>query len=145
MTGLNAYPALVLNADFQPLQFCPASRWPWERVVTAVLDERVSVVAEYDRVVRSPSFEMALPSIIALRSYVDLNRPAAMLRMAPTRWVGIGVSSAREAGASRRRWRKWAIPVASRSRRKRATTLRSISSTAPQASAWVLPRAWSAS
>ena len=48
--------------------------------MTAVLDDRVSVVAEYDQVVRSPSFEMALPSIIALRHYVDLSRPAAMTR-----------------------------------------------------------------
>jgi hypothetical protein len=50
-----AHPALVLNADFRPLSYFPLSLWPWQDAVHAVIAERVSVVAEYDAVARSPS------------------------------------------------------------------------------------------
>src|SRR3546814_1259556 len=35
---------------------------------------RVNTVAEYDRVLRSPSIEIALPSVVSLKEYI---RPAA--------------------------------------------------------------------
>jgi 5-methylcytosine-specific restriction endonuclease McrA len=57
-----AHPALVLNADFRPLSYFPLSLWPWQDAVHAVVSERVSVVAEYDAVARSPSTEIPLPS-----------------------------------------------------------------------------------
>jgi hypothetical protein len=62
----SGYPALVLNADFRPLSYYPLSLWPWEEAVKAVYQERVDVVSTYDKVVRSPSVEMVLPSVIAL-------------------------------------------------------------------------------
>ncbi|AOG02824.1 HNH endonuclease [Bosea sp. RAC05] len=74
------FPALVLNADCRPLSYTPLSLWGWEDAVKAVLLDRVSVMAEYDEVVRSPSFEMRLPSVILLRQYVDMNRRAAFSR-----------------------------------------------------------------
>ena len=58
---LAGWPALVLNADFRPLSYYPLSLWPWQEVVKAVFLERVDVVAHYDQVVHSPSFEMKLP------------------------------------------------------------------------------------
>ncbi|MGJ4887101.1 HNH endonuclease [Bradyrhizobium sp. HKCCYLRH3099] len=67
------HPALVLNADFQPLSYFPLSVFSWEDAIKAVVSESHVVVAEYDRVVRSPSVTMRLPSVIALRDYV---RPA---------------------------------------------------------------------
>jgi hypothetical protein len=65
-----AHPALVLNADFRPLSYFPLSLWPWQDAVHAVIAERVSVVAEYDAVARSPSIEIRLPSAVALREYL---------------------------------------------------------------------------
>lgn len=74
------YPALVLNADARPLSYSPLSLWPWEDAIKAVIADRVTVLAEYDEIARSPSFEIRLPSVILLREYVDLNRPAAFSR-----------------------------------------------------------------
>ena len=79
-TPPNGRPALVLNADFRPLSYYPLSLWPWQEVVKAVFLDRVDIVAEYDHVVRSPSFEMRLPSVIALRDFVRQDRPPAFTR-----------------------------------------------------------------
>jgi 5-methylcytosine-specific restriction endonuclease McrA len=69
-TMFAANPALVLNADFQPLSYFPLSLFNWEDAVKAVVKGSHVVVAEYDRVLRSPSTTMRLPSVIALRGYV---------------------------------------------------------------------------
>ena len=74
------YPALVLNADFRPLSYYPLSLWPWEEAVKAVYQDRVDVVSHYDKVVRSPSMELQLPSVIALKNYVDQDRKPAFTR-----------------------------------------------------------------
>jgi 5-methylcytosine-specific restriction endonuclease McrA len=49
-------------------------------VVKAVFQDRVDVVQTYDKVVRSPSMEFALPSVISLKQYVDQDRPPAFTR-----------------------------------------------------------------
>ena len=74
------YPALVLNADFRPLSYFPLSLWPWQEAVKAAFLGRVNIVSEYDRVVRSPSLEIRLPSVIALKEYVHLDRRPAFTR-----------------------------------------------------------------
>ena len=79
-TAPNAFPALVLNADFRPLSYYPLSLWPWQEVVKAVFLERVDVVAEYDQFVHSPSLTMKLPSVIALREFVKQDRQPAFTR-----------------------------------------------------------------
>lgn len=69
--------ALVLNADFRPLSYFPLSLWSWQDTIKAVFRDRVNVVSEYDRTVRSPSWEMRLPSVISLKEYVKpASRPA---------------------------------------------------------------------
>ncbi len=68
-----AYPALVLNADYRPLSYYPLSLWSWQEAVKAVFLDRVNIVSEYERLVHSPSFEMKLPSVVCLKTYV---RPA---------------------------------------------------------------------
>lgn len=79
--GMSKYhPALVLNADAQPLSYHPLSVWEWEDAVKAVIAERVTVLASYDTVVRSPTYEMQLPSVLMLRQFIDINRPAAFSR-----------------------------------------------------------------
>ena len=77
---LDSCPALVLNADFRPLSYFPLSLWSWQDAVKAVFLDRVNVVSQYDRVVRSPSFEMRLPSVIALKEYVPAARRPAFTR-----------------------------------------------------------------
>jgi len=77
---LEGGPALVLNADFRPLSYFPLSLWCWQDVVKAVFLDRVDVIAEYDYTVRSQSFEMRLPSVIALHEFVNQNRSPAFTR-----------------------------------------------------------------
>ena len=67
---LEKCPALVLNADFRPLSYYPLSLWCWQDAIKSVFLNRVSIVSSYERKVRSPSFEMSLPSVIALKSIV---------------------------------------------------------------------------
>ena len=73
-------PALVLNADFRPLSYYPLSLWPWQEVIKAVFLDRVDVISTYEQTIRSPSFEMQLPSVVALKSFVPQNRPPAFTR-----------------------------------------------------------------
>jgi len=80
MLALDRCPALVLNADFRPLSYYPLSLWPWQEAVKAVAAERVNVISHYDRVIRSPSCQMSLPSVISLKDYVPANRRPAFTR-----------------------------------------------------------------
>lgn len=73
-------PALVLNADFQPLSYFPLSLWSWQDTIKAVFLDRVNVVSEYDRVVRSPGTVMPVPSVISLKHYVPATRRPAFTR-----------------------------------------------------------------
>ena len=77
---LDSCPALVLNADFRPLSYFPLSLWSWQDSVKAVFLDRVNIISEYEQVVRSPSFEMRLPSVIALKEYVHAARHPAFTR-----------------------------------------------------------------
>ncbi len=63
-------PALVLNADFRPLSYYPLSLWSWQETVKAVFLDRVNIVSEYETTVRSPNFEIRLPSVVSLKTYV---------------------------------------------------------------------------
>ncbi len=75
-----ACPALVLNADFRPLSYFPLSLWSWQDAVKAVFLDRVNIVSEYERTVRSPSAEIRLPSVVSLREYVRPARHPAFTR-----------------------------------------------------------------
>ena len=72
--------ALVLNADYRPLSYFPLSLWSWQDAVKAAFLERVNIVSEYDFAVHSPSCEIRLPSVIALKQYVPLARRPAFTR-----------------------------------------------------------------
>jgi 5-methylcytosine-specific restriction endonuclease McrA len=63
-------PALVLNADYTPLSYYPLSLWPWQTAIKAVFLERVDIIASYEREVHSPSLNIRIPSVIALRQFV---------------------------------------------------------------------------
>ena len=70
-TSLEKCPALVLNADYRPLSYYPLSLWSWQDSIKSVFLDRVTIVKNYDRIVSSPSVNMKLPSVIALKSYVQ--------------------------------------------------------------------------
>ena len=74
MIALSAYPALVLNADYQPLSYYPLSLWGWQDTIKAIFLDRVAVVSHYDQVIRSPGFEFRLPSVVALKQYIPQDR-----------------------------------------------------------------------
>lgn len=78
--SLEQCPALVLNADFRPLSYFPLSLWSWQEAVKALFRESVTVLSEYDTVVRSPSFEFKLPSVLVLKEYVPTARKPAFTR-----------------------------------------------------------------
>jgi 5-methylcytosine-specific restriction endonuclease McrA len=77
---LESCPALVLNADYTPLSYYPLSLWPWQTAIKAVFLERVDIVANYEREVHSPSLNMKIPSVIALRDYVRTSEFPAFTR-----------------------------------------------------------------
>lgn len=81
MSELENYSALVLNADYRPLTTYPLSRMHWTDSVKHTLAGRTIVVAEYERHVRSGRLSMPIPSVVALKQYVDLNRPAPLNKL----------------------------------------------------------------
>lgn len=78
--SLEACPALVLNADFRPLSYYPLSLWSWQDAIKAVFLDRVNIVSNYERFVRSPTLEMQLPSVVSLKTYVKPSRHPAFTR-----------------------------------------------------------------
>ena len=78
--SLESCPTLVLNADYRPLSYYPLSLWSWQDAIKAICLDRVNVVSTYDRVIKSPSFEMLLPSVVSLKDYVRPARHPAFTR-----------------------------------------------------------------
>ena len=76
----SGWPALVLNADFRPLSYYPLSLWSWQDAIKAVFLERVNIVAQYEKLVHSPSLEMKLPSVVSLKTYVKPSTHPAFTR-----------------------------------------------------------------
>jgi 5-methylcytosine-specific restriction endonuclease McrA len=74
------YPCLILNADYQPLSYFPLSLWSWQDAIKAVFLDRVNVIDHYEQCVRSPNFEMQMPSVVALKDFVPQNRTPAFTR-----------------------------------------------------------------
>ena len=78
--SLRHHPALVLNADYRPLSYYPLSLWPWQEAVKAAFLDRVMIIAEYDHVVRSPTTEIRIPSVVVLKEYVKPQKRVAFTR-----------------------------------------------------------------
>ena len=78
--GEGLAPALALNADFRPLSYFPLSLWSWQDTVKAVFLDRVTIISEYDSYIHSPSMTMRLPSVIALKDYVQQSPNPAFTR-----------------------------------------------------------------
>jgi 5-methylcytosine-specific restriction endonuclease McrA len=78
--SLRHNPALVLNADYRPLCYYPLSLWTWQEAIKAAWLDRVTIVAEYDQVVRSPSTSIRIPSVVVLKDYVRPQKRVAFTR-----------------------------------------------------------------
>ena len=78
--ALRHSPALVLNADYRPLSYYPLSLWTWQEAVKAAFLDRVTILAEYDDVVRSPTTEIKIPSVVVLKDYVRPQKKVAFTR-----------------------------------------------------------------
>ncbi len=79
-SALKHYPALVLNADFRPLSYYPLSLWPWQEAIKAVFLDRVTILAEYEEVVRSQRSAIRIPSVVVLKDYVRPQKRVAFTR-----------------------------------------------------------------
>ena len=77
---LRHHPALVLNADYRPLSYYPLSLWSWQDAIKAAWLDRVQILAEYDEVVRSPSTEIRIPSVVVLKDYIHPQKRVAFTR-----------------------------------------------------------------
>jgi 5-methylcytosine-specific restriction endonuclease McrA len=63
---------LVLNSDYRPLSTWPLSVVPARDAVQAVYRDRVAIVENWDAVFRSPSTEIQVPKVVALRHYAPV-------------------------------------------------------------------------
>ena len=73
-------PALILNANFRPLNYYPLSLCSWQDSIKAVFLNRVSVIENYDQEVHSPTVSLKLPSVVALKSYIVPKQKPAFTR-----------------------------------------------------------------
>ena len=74
------HPVLVLNADYRPLSYFPLSLWSWQDAIKAAWLDRVDIAAEYEKVVRSPSTELKIPSVVVLKDYIRPKKHATFTR-----------------------------------------------------------------
>lgn len=77
---MQEHQALLLNADYRPMSYFPLSTLPWQTAVKLKYEDVVDVVAEYEDMIRSPSVEMRVPSVVALRRYVPQPQYVAFTR-----------------------------------------------------------------
>ena len=86
MSRTTALRTLVLNADYRPLSTWPLSLVSARDGVKAVFSDTATVLEEWDAVFRSPSIEIPVPKVIALREYAPISatpkfcRRSVMLR-----------------------------------------------------------------
>ncbi len=60
---------LVLNATYEPINIVH-----WKRALTLLFQNKVEVLAEYDREIRSISFTLKMPSVLRLLKYVRIRK-----------------------------------------------------------------------
>ena len=62
----NNCPALVLNADYQPLSYYPLSTWSWKNALKAVFWSVLMLFLNTTSG-KSPSVTLKLPSVVSLK------------------------------------------------------------------------------
>jgi 5-methylcytosine-specific restriction endonuclease McrA len=63
---------LVLNASYEPLRIVS-----WQKAMTLLFQEKVEVIAHYDREIRGVTVRVKLPSVLRLLRHVRMKRPFA--------------------------------------------------------------------
>jgi 5-methylcytosine-specific restriction endonuclease McrA len=62
---LESYRTLLLDSSYRPIKIVP-----WHKALVYMFQDKVMVVEEYDRVVRSPSAEFTIPAVLALKQFL---------------------------------------------------------------------------
>lgn len=75
------YPALVLNASYEPLSLYPLTIWDYEKVFRSVAAGKSVVVEEHDAVLRSARSAWRPPAVIAMKKYVPMPERVPFSRM----------------------------------------------------------------
>lgn len=66
---------LVLNGDYQPLSLLPLSVVSWQQAVKLYFLDRVRIIETYDDWhVHSPSMDLPVPALVALREYHPIKK-----------------------------------------------------------------------
>jgi 5-methylcytosine-specific restriction endonuclease McrA len=60
---------LILNATYEPINIIP-----WKRAIRLLCQEKVEVLAEYDKEIRSISFTIRMPSVLRLLKSVKIRK-----------------------------------------------------------------------
>lgn len=64
-TPLDHLRTLLLDSSYRPIKIIT-----WQRAICLCIESKVQVVETYDRMIRSPTQEIALPAVVALRQYI---------------------------------------------------------------------------
>lgn len=76
------FPALLLNADYQPISVHPLKTLHWQDGLRAVMARRVNIVDEHPVSVRTAGgVDIRLPAVVALRDFQKLERTVSFTRM----------------------------------------------------------------
>ena len=66
---------LVLNADGLPLNFLPLSTINWQEAIRYMVLDKANVIEWHENwIVRSVNWQTLVPSIIMLKTFMNLNR-----------------------------------------------------------------------
>ena len=78
----DAFPALVLNADYRPVSVHPLKALHWHDSLRDVMAGRVDVIEVHPVSVRTAGgLRIALPAVVALRRYQSLDRSVSFTRL----------------------------------------------------------------
>ena len=77
---LNEYPALVLNADFTPKSVMPLSVINWQDAVKGVFGDKYIRVVDYEKSIKTNTYEWVFPSVVAMKQYVHIGHKVAFTR-----------------------------------------------------------------
>lgn len=70
---------LVLSATFEPFKIIS-----WQKAMQLLVSEKVEVLEEYDRVIRTVSVTFRLPAVLRLRRFVPVVRKRNIIRFSRT-------------------------------------------------------------
>jgi 5-methylcytosine-specific restriction endonuclease McrA len=75
------YKTLLLNADCQPMGLVPVSTKPWKKSIEAMWDGSSTALHSYeDWIVRSPSMELQVPSVVMVNEFKRPRHTVAFTR-----------------------------------------------------------------